>query len=122
MPRRVDRWLILALFLLAGFGVLGVSNGFGDMDNAGTNGQRLAATCGMAYGVLGLLAIPALLTGWRGLRLILRLWLITVTLTGGLAPIVWGGAGVGAGIAGAILAAVIALAVVWVVRRAQVAS
>lgn len=121
MRSRFDPWLALSIALLAGFGILGTWSGFHDLQSASTSLQLATCVASVAYGLLSLIAIPGLLIGWRGLKLMLRLWLIAVTLTGGLAPVAWGSASAGAGIAALILTFVIALAIIWVVRRAQVA-
>lgn len=121
MRRRFDPWLVFSLVILAGFAVLGAWNGFNDLGDATTRLQFITSVAQVAYGVLAFLAIPALLIGWRGLRPLLQLWVAAVTLTGGLAPMAWGGASVGAAIAAMILSCVIALTVIWIVRRAQVA-
>jgi hypothetical protein len=120
MRARIDLWLPFALTLLAGFGVLGTWNGLTQFDQTSTGLQFLATITETGYGITGLAAIPALLTGWRGLRTILYLWLVSLSLTGGLAPVAWGEQGIGAGIASLILAAVVGLTVMWVVRRAAV--
>jgi hypothetical protein len=121
MQRRIDPWLILALVILAGFAVLGTWNGFNDWQKSASRLQLITSIAQLSSGILALVALPALLIGWRGLRLVLRLWVLAVTLTGGLAPVAWGGATAGAGIAATILSCLIALAVIWIVRRAQVA-
>lgn len=121
MSRRFDLWLVLSVVLLGGFAALGIWNGIGDLSGATTRLQLLTSIAQLAYGILALVALPALLIGWRGLRLVLQLWVVAVTVTGGLAPVAWGGATVGAGIAALILSCVIALGIIWVVRRAQVA-
>ena len=121
MRSRFDPWLVLSLVLLAVFGVLGTWNGIDDLQDASTTLQLITSVAQIAYGVLSLIAIPSLLIGWQGIKTVLRLWLVALTLTGGLAPVAWGGASAGAGIAALILTFVIALAIIWVVRRAQVA-
>lgn len=121
MQRRFDPWLVLALLILAGFAVLGTWNGLANWQNSGSRLQVLTSLTQVSSGVLAFIALPSLLIGWRGLRPVLHLWVLAVTLTGGLAPVAWGSAPAGAGIAGTIISCVIALAVVWIVRRAQVA-
>ena len=121
MSHRFDPWLALSLVLLGGFGILGTWNGIDDLQDAATPLQLATSTASVCYGFLSLIAIPALLIGWRGLKTVLRLWLVALSITGGLAPVAWGGATPGTGVAALILTFVIALAIIWVVRRAQVA-
>jgi hypothetical protein len=115
-----DPWLTLSLILLAGIGILGPWNGINDLQGATTRLQLATSAAQLVYGLLALVAIPGLLLGWRGLKTVLRLWLVAVSITGGLAPVAWGGATAGTGIAALILTFVVALAVIWVIRRAQV--
>ena len=121
MRRRFDLWLALSLIILAGLGILGTWNALNDLQGASTRLQLATSVASLGYGLLSLVAIPGLLIGWRGLKTILRLWLVAISATGGLAPVAWGGASAGAGIAALILTFLIALVVIWVVRRAQVA-
>ena len=121
MRSRFDLWLALSLVILAAFGILGTWNALNDLPGATTPLQLATSYASLGYGLLSLIAIPGLLIGWHGLKTILRLWLVALTATGGLAPVAWGGASAGAGIAALILTFFIALVVIWVVRRAQVA-
>jgi hypothetical protein len=121
MRRRFDPWLALSLILLGGLGIQGTWSGIGDLQDAATRLQFTSSTMQITYGVLALIAIPALLINWRGLKAVLQLWLVAIVSTGALAPVAWGEASVGTGIAASILTFVIALAIIWVVRRAQVA-
>ena len=121
MRRRFDPWLALSLILLGGLGIQGTWSGIGDLQDAATRLQFTSSTMQITYGVLALIAIPALLINWRGLKVVLQLWLVAIVSTGALAPVAWGEASVGTGIAASILTFVIALAIIWVVRRAQVA-
>jgi hypothetical protein len=116
-----DLWLILSLVILAGLGVLGTWNGVSDLQDATTRLQLATSLTQLGYGLLSLIAIPGLLIGWNGLKTVLRAWLVAISITGGLAPVAWGGASAGTGIAALILTFFIALAIIWVVRRAQVA-
>lgn len=54
-------------------------------------GQRAATLTQAAYGVLGVLAGIAALWRPRALGTLLGLWLLAITATGVLAPVVWGG-------------------------------
>ena len=75
-------------------------------------GQRAATITHAAYCILGVLAALAALWRRRALGMLLVLWLLTVTVTAGLAPVVWGGqawlVGVVSGVAGGAFAALIA--------------
>lgn len=121
MRSRFDPWLALSIVLLGALGVQGVWSGVDDFPDAGTRLQFISSITQFGYGILALLAIPALLVAWRGLKTVLRLWLLAITITGGLAPVAWGEASVWTGIAAATLTLVIGLVIIWVVRRAQVA-
>ena len=121
MRHRVDPWLVLSILLLAALSVFGIWTGVGDLRQSETFLQLTTSSAKTGSGILALGAIPALLVGWRGLKTLLRLWLLAISVTGGLAPVAWGEAGAGAGMAGLLLAFCAALAIIWVIRRAQVA-
>ncbi len=120
MRRRVDLWLALSLLLLTGIGLLGAWNGVQDWVNAETSLQQLSGITQLLYGVLALLGLLSLLFGWRGLRPVMTAWFAAMAVSGGLAPIAWGGATIGEGIAVMILSGVAGLGVLWIVRRARV--
>ena len=67
--------------------------------------------------MIGLLAAGARLRGYAWARGLLGVWAALVTLTGGLAPVVWGGAATGAGIAAGMASAGVARLVVWFATR-----
>jgi hypothetical protein len=121
MRSRFDPWLVVALLLLGAFAVLGIGNGIRDLQSAESRLQVITSVAQTGYGFLALVAIPGLLTGWRGLKAVLQLWMVALAVTGGLAPVAWGEASPGVGVAAFLLTLAIALAVIWVVRRAQVA-
>lgn len=80
--------------------------------SAATPGQRIAAATQAGYIVLGLIAGISALWQRRWLGTLLLLWLIMVTVTATLAPVVWGGArwpvGILAGLAGGVVGGLIA--------------
>jgi hypothetical protein len=121
MRLRFDPWLVLSIILLAGLGFNGTWSGFHDLASAENQLQFATSITSIGYGLLALIAVPGLLINWRGLRPVLHLWLIAITVTGGLAPVAWGGASIGTGIAALLLTLVVGLVIIWVIRRAQVA-
>jgi hypothetical protein len=82
------------------------------LDSAETVGQQGATAAQFGYALTGLLAAGALLGRRSWANRPLWLWAGLVTLTGGMAPVVWGEAGLGAGlVAGAASAAIAALVI-----------
>jgi hypothetical protein len=105
------RLLIAATFLIA-VSVYLATSVIRDWSSAVTAGQRAATITGAAYCILGVLAGLAALWWRRGLGALLVLWIIAVTATALLAPVVWGQQswliGIVSGIAGGAIAALIA--------------
>jgi len=107
-----------ALLFLLGLGFVGLRNGLAEWSQANTIGQRLASVTEALYGVLGLVAGAGLLTRRRWTVPVVVAWAVSITITAGLAPVVWGGAGLLAGVAAAAATALIASGVIWLARRA----
>ena len=107
-----------ALLILVGLGYVGLRNGLAEWSHADTPGQRLASVTEALYGLLGLVAGVGLVTRRTWTVPVVIAWAVSVTMTAGLAPVVWGGAGLWAGVAAAAATALIASGVIWLARRA----
>ena len=107
----------VGIILIIGLSALGLHSALGESRSAETLGQRAATFTQFGYVVIGLLAAGALLRGYAWARALLSVWVALIAVTGGLAPVVWGGAAVGAGIAAGLASAGVALLVVWLAMR-----
>lgn len=105
------------LALLLSLSVLGVWSAVGSLDSMSTTGQQVATVTQFGYALTGVVAAGALLVGLRWASGVLWLWAVFLTVTGGLAPVVWGGAGPSAGLAAAATSAAIAAFVAWLATR-----
>ena len=109
------------LALLLTLSVLGVWSAVGSLDSIGTTGQQVATVTQFGYALTGVVAGGALLAGLRWASAVLWLWAVLLTVTGGLAPVVWGGSGPSAGLAAAATSAAIAALVAWLATRRRAA-
>lgn len=94
----------------------GLEDGLRAFAGAVTAAQRVASVTQLLYGALSVAVLLAMLfrRGW--VAALLLAWGAAVTVTGGLAPVVWGEQGWGVGAAaGASVAAAVAL-VLWAWR------
>lgn len=117
MNRR-SAWFIAAFILLLLGGALGLYNGPGEVAGAQNGWQRMAALIEAGYGLFGLAGAGALWIGHRWTRPLLLGWAVLITLTGGLAPVVWGETSIGIGIGSGIASGLVALIVVWLAQNA----
>ncbi|HEV7165878.1 MAG TPA: hypothetical protein VGO35_10855 [Gammaproteobacteria bacterium] len=109
--QQIRSWLaILALVALSVAGFWGVDQ---EWRSAISSAQKFSAFVQIAYSVLGLLAVPALLLRYRWSRVLLYLWAFAILLTGATAPVIWGGGGWWAGFFAACMMAVISGLVIW---------
>lgn len=111
-------WFLAPFIMLLLCAALGLRNGPQEMRSAATRGQQLAAFSEVGYGVFGLLAALLLYQGRRAAMLLIVCWATLLTVTGALAPVVWGGAPTKIGILSAVATAALATLVVQLARRA----
>jgi hypothetical protein len=92
---------------------VGFQEALGEVHSAGTLGQQAHTAIQLAAAVAGMVAAVGLWAqrGWA--RLPLLMWAILITVTGGLAPVIWGGAGWEAGLGAGARSAAIAGVIVW---------
>jgi hypothetical protein len=117
--RSIARWAAVAL--LVAINGLGLQSAVDALDSADTVGQQAAIATQFGYALTGLLAAGALLGRRSWANGPLWVWAGLVTLTGGMAPVVWGEAGMGAGLVAGAASAVIAALVVWLATRQRAA-
>ena len=111
-------WRLAALALPLLTGLLGAFSGPEAFPSASTTGQRIAAGTQTAYGILGLTSSIGLAQGHAWARMSLLTWAILLCITGGMAPVVWGGTGVSTGLLALLVTAAIAAGGVWLGWRA----
>jgi hypothetical protein len=117
--RSIARWTAVAL--LVAISTLGLQSAVNVLGSAETLGQRVATAAQFGYALNGLLAAGALLGHRSWAPRPLWFWAALVTLTGGMAPVVWAGAGLGAGLAAGAATGATAGFVVWLATRRRTA-
>lgn len=108
--------------LLVALSALGLDSAIRQLSSAITAGQRIATATQFGYAVAGLLGAGAALMRTHWARLILWIWAGLITITGGMAPVVWGGARALAGLAAGLASAGIAGLIMWLATRRYAAS
>src|SRR2546422_5338845 len=98
--RSLAHWAAIALILA--FTALGLNGAIHEVDSVNSVGQKAATATQFGYALVGLVAAGALLTGRSWARQALWLWAGLITITGAMAPVVWGGAGVATGLAAGV--------------------
>lgn len=88
-----------------------------ELREATTLGQRADVAAQFGYALAGILAAAALIGRRAWARGALWLWAGLVVLTGGMAPVVWGEAGLIVGLVAALACAGIAALVFWLATR-----
>jgi hypothetical protein len=113
--RTVAYWIGSAL--LVAVSALGLWSSIESRDSITTTGQRVATFTQFGYALGGVAAAAGLVTRRAWARTVLWLWAALITLTGGLAPVVWAESGLGTGLAAGATSAAIAGLVVWLATR-----
>jgi hypothetical protein len=109
--RQVAGWI--GIVLLVTVCLLGVQSALGQMSDAVTTGQWTCTWTQWAYAVAGIVAAAGFVMRRSWHRPVLWIWGVFIAITGGLAPVVWGGSppmvGLAAGLASAATAVVVIL-------------
>jgi hypothetical protein len=114
--RTVAYWIGVAL--LVAVSAFGLWSSIESLGSDTTTGQRVATFTQFGYALGGFAAATGLVTRRAWARTALWLWAALITLTGGLAPVVWGGSGPGTGLAaGAVSVAIAGLVILLATRR-----
>ncbi len=114
--RRIAGWT--GVVLLVAVSGLGVQAALGQLSDAATPGQWTCTWTQWAYAVAGLVAAVGIATGKSWAPIPLWIWALCITVTGGLAPVVWGGAPLLVGLAAGLTAAGIAGVVLLLIHMA----
>ena len=109
------RYVGLALLLALAW--LGIKGAIDQWSEALSVGQRVQTISQLAYGLLALLTIMAVLASHRLARVSQIAWLASITVAALLAPVVWGGAGWASGLAAGAAALLVGLGILWLLRR-----
>lgn len=105
--------IVLVAVLLAGWAWLGITEGLNGRQDAATPGQWVCAASQILSGIAAIPCLVALFSHPAWLRLAFVVWAVLLTVTGGMAPVVWGGTPVWQGILAAGITAVGAALVCW---------
>lgn len=107
---------VALLLLLAWTGLYG---GMMQIAETRTLGQEIQTIAQLDFGILSLLAIVARFWirryQWR--LAIWFVWALSIAAAAGLAPVVWGGAGIGIGLLAACATLLVALGILWLLSR-----
>ncbi|HEY2798552.1 MAG TPA: hypothetical protein VGK26_11740 [Thermoanaerobaculia bacterium] len=116
--RAVRLVAIIALLLLTAY--TGIADGLDTLRSASGPLERVAAASQLAYGALAIASLLASLILRRWVVPLLVLWGAVLTLTGGLAPVVWGEQNALVGLLAGLCTAGIAALALWGCRRHNV--
>ena len=104
---------VLVMVPLAAWAWLGITEGLNGWQDAASPGQRVCAASQILSGIAAITCLIALFAHPRWLRLAFVAWAGLLTVTGGLAPVVWGGTPVWQGILAGAITALVATLVCW---------
>jgi hypothetical protein len=104
---------VVLLLLLAYTGIAGAISQYSESH---TTGQWVQTTLQLVFGVFSVLAVIVAFRPSRWRRAVNVVFVASTTLAGGLAPIVWGEAGLLPGLAAGVASALVCLLIVWLVQ------
>jgi hypothetical protein len=114
LVRRI--FLATALSSLLALAWNGFSGGTNQLSESQTLGQKAQTVSQFAYGLFALLSVATTFWGRRWSRVSHACWMVSVTLAGGLASVVWGGTSVAIGMLSGVATFLVALALIWLLR------
>jgi len=105
--------LVLAIVVLLVLAWLGLRGGVLEWPQAQSIGQRTQTAAQFAYGLFSLLTVASITRSDTLVSVVRASWLVAITIAGGMAPVVWGGAAWWAGLIAGIAALLIGLLILW---------
>ena len=108
--------LVAVVALLLGTVYTGIADGVGNVRSATEPLERVGVASQLTYGVFGAATLFASAIARRWMIPILLVWGVALTITGGLAPVVWGEQGALVGIVGGLSTAGVVALAVWACR------
>lgn len=112
--------ILASALVLAGY--LGIVEGFNAAHSSSTLIQQATTASQLAYGVLALLALAAIMRRHRVAGPLLEFWGAMFIATVTLAPIVWGDAPVLSGVLSGLVTALFVSVLIWLWRANQRAN
>jgi len=107
----------VAFLLLMGY--TGITGGLQQIGQSARLGQRIQTATQLVFGLLGVAAVAMLVVRRRWARLMLVAWGAALSISGGMAAVVWGGQGPLPAAAATVGSALIAWLTLWAVRPAM---
>jgi hypothetical protein len=108
--------LALAVLILLAAAWSGLSGGLGQFPQSHTAGQMAQSIAQFGFGFFALLSVVTAVERRAWARWMNGCWVVFVTVAGGLAPVVWGGASRAAGAIAAVASLLIGLGIIWMLR------
>jgi hypothetical protein len=105
--------IVVVVLLLLGCVWLGIKEGIDGSLDATTPLQRIAGGTQVLYGIGAIAALAGIYLRASWLKAALTGYGVALALTGGIAPIAWGGTGIGVGVTTAITSGGIAIFIGW---------
>jgi len=106
----------LGALLLLGLAYTGIAGAISQYSESHSTGQWVQTTLQLVFGVVSLCAIIVAFRASRWRRTVNGVFVASTTVAGGLAPIVWGDAGLLPGVAAGVASALVCLLIVWLVQ------
>lgn len=112
----------LGVAFLLFIGYTGITGGLQQVSESATLGQRVQTATQLAFGLLAVAVVATLTARRRWSRLLLVAWGAVLSISSGLAVIVWGGQGALPAAAATVATLLIAWLTLWAVKPAMTIS
>jgi hypothetical protein len=110
----------VAVLLLLGLAYIGITGGIDQFDQSThsqyTVGQFVQTVLQLAFGVSSLAAIAAWFWARRWSARVFAAFVVSLTLAGGLASVVWGGTSITIGVVSGLASLAVGWVIVWLLR------
>ena len=117
LPPRVRQiLLVIVCVLLLWLAWIGLSGGLHQLSQSRTPGQIVQTLTQFGFGIFALLSVVTTFRAQRWNRLMLASWVLSLSLTAGLASVVWGDTSLAVGLISGSAALLIGLGIAWLVR------
>jgi len=115
--KRINIARLAAILIWSALAYVGIAGWINQWSQCDTLGRQIHTLAQLAYGVLSVVLVIIHLRSRRTPKVLAVIWGLAITMATGMAPIVWGSAGLVASAAAAVSGLLLVMGSLWLAHR-----